>query len=122
MKISENSTNFFLKKQKKPFSNISASYNKSDKNLYNKTITKHHRLLKVCKFYIFFYYCNYNFHYIFHKRSIAEVKGPYDSNKDSRYLELILVVDKETFEELDSDLMKVNNHCQNVANTANMVI
>lgn len=52
---------------------------------------------------------------------MTEVKGPHNANKDSRYLELIFVVDKETFQRLGSDLNIVNNHCKDLANIVNMV-
>ncbi|XP_065351204.1 disintegrin and metalloproteinase domain-containing protein 12 [Cloeon dipterum] len=57
------------------------------------------------------------------KRSVGEgdsgvIRAPYNSNKQSRYVELVFVVDNEEFKQLGS-VEKVHNHCKNIANIIN---
>lgn len=49
------------------------------------------------------------------------VKGPYNANKDSRYVELVLVVDNRLFKELGSRISKVEQHCKDITNIINGV-
>ncbi|XP_060528706.1 disintegrin and metalloproteinase domain-containing protein 12 [Cylas formicarius] len=47
------------------------------------------------------------------------IRGPYNANKESKYVELILVVDNREFKELGENKRKVLNHCKNIANIIN---
>ena len=49
----------------------------------------------------------------------AGIKGPWNANKRSRYVELLLVVDNKEFREHDSDLKKVQRICKDIANVMN---
>ena len=49
----------------------------------------------------------------------AGIKGPWNANKRSRYVELLLVVDNKEFREHDGDLEKVQRICKDVANVMN---
>lgn len=55
------------------------------------------------------------------RRDTDEIRGPYNENADSRYVELIFVVDMEEFKERDEDLQKVYRHCKDIANIINSV-
>lgn len=55
------------------------------------------------------------------KRDAGEIRGPYNENADSRYVELVLVVDMDEFKEKDEDLQKVYRHCKDIANIINSV-
>lgn len=48
-----------------------------------------------------------------------EIKGPWNANKRSRYVELLLVVDHQEYVEHGSDLKKINRICKDVANVMN---
>ena len=50
-----------------------------------------------------------------------DVRGPFNANKHSRYVELVLVVDNREFKELGEDLRVVNKHCKDIANIINAV-
>ncbi|KAE8750896.1 hypothetical protein FOCC_FOCC002324 [Frankliniella occidentalis] len=50
---------------------------------------------------------------------ITEIRGPYNANKKTRYVELVLVVDHKEFLELDSSKEKVYQHCKDIANIIN---
>lgn len=88
-----------------------------------------HRILRV-SYQINFNYVNIislahsNYFSIFqYKRSaeIRNVKGPYNSNQQSRYVELLLVVDNKEFKALDENTGKVYRHCKDIANIINSV-
>ena len=49
----------------------------------------------------------------------SSLRGPWNANKRSRYVELVLVVDNLEFKEHDSDLDKVYRICKDVANVMN---
>lgn len=51
----------------------------------------------------------------------AQVHGPYNSNKRSSYVELVLVVDNKVFKSLDKNITKVHQHCKDIANIINAV-
>ena len=53
------------------------------------------------------------------KQSKIEVKGPWNANKRSRYVELVIVVDNRKYKEFGSDLQKVYKKCKDMANIAN---
>ncbi|KAF5288635.1 hypothetical protein FQA39_LY15330 [Lamprigera yunnana] len=47
------------------------------------------------------------------------LKGPYNANRQSRYVELILVVDNAEFKEMGENHHRVEHHCQQIANLIN---
>lgn len=47
------------------------------------------------------------------------IRGPYNANKLSRYVELVLVIDNKEFKDLGEDLRKVYQHCKDIANIIN---
>lgn len=58
-----------------------------------------------------------------YKRSIdTQIRGPYNANKHSSYVELVLVVDNKTYKFLDKNLTRVHQHCKDIANIINAVI
>ncbi|KAI4491099.1 hypothetical protein M0802_010409 [Mischocyttarus mexicanus] len=54
-----------------------------------------------------------------HKRAAESIRGPYNANRQSRYIELVLVIDKKGYIALDENLNKVYHHCKNIANIVN---
>nr|XP_031843090.1 disintegrin and metalloproteinase domain-containing protein 9 isoform X2 [Nomia melanderi] len=54
-----------------------------------------------------------------HKRAAEVIRGPYNANKRSRYVELVLVIDKKEYVALDENLDKVYQHCKDIANIVN---
>ncbi|CAD6244570.1 GSCOCG00013395001-RA-CDS [Cotesia congregata] len=53
------------------------------------------------------------------KRATEAVRGPYNANRQSRYVELVLVIDKKEYTALGQDLQKVYHHCKDIANIIN---
>ncbi|XP_017779843.1 PREDICTED: disintegrin and metalloproteinase domain-containing protein 9 isoform X2 [Nicrophorus vespilloides] len=54
------------------------------------------------------------------KRSSEKlVRGPYNANKQSRYVELVLVVDNREYKELGESMKKVQQHSKDIANIIN---
>ncbi|XP_044269325.1 disintegrin and metalloproteinase domain-containing protein 12 [Tribolium madens] len=49
----------------------------------------------------------------------ALVRGPYNANKKSKYVELVLVVDNREYKELGESTSKVEHHCKTIANIIN---
>lgn len=56
-----------------------------------------------------------------HKRAAEIIRGPYNANRQSRYVELVLVIDKKEYMALDENLDKVHQHCKDIANIINAV-
>ncbi|CAK9824753.1 Disintegrin and metalloproteinase domain-containing protein 12 [Anthophora retusa] len=54
-----------------------------------------------------------------HKRATEVIRGPYNANRHSRYVELVLVIDKKEYIALDENLDKVYQHCKDIANIIN---
>ncbi|XP_017889804.1 disintegrin and metalloproteinase domain-containing protein 19 [Ceratina calcarata] len=54
-----------------------------------------------------------------HKRAAEVVRGPYNANRQSRYVELVFVIDKKEYIALDENLDKVYQHCKDIANIIN---
>ncbi|XP_011065358.1 PREDICTED: uncharacterized protein LOC105152646 [Acromyrmex echinatior] len=54
-----------------------------------------------------------------HKRAAEIIRGPYNANRQSRYVELVLVIDKKEYTALDENLDKVYQHCKDIANIIN---
>lgn len=55
------------------------------------------------------------------KRSTRALKGPYNQNENSRFMELVIVIDHEEYKSFDSDLSKVYQHTKDIANIINSV-
>lgn len=55
------------------------------------------------------------------KRNTRSLKGPYNQNDNSRYIELVLVVDQEEYKAFNNDLTKVYQHTKDIANIINSV-
>uniref|UniRef100_A0A1B6KWF3 Peptidase M12B domain-containing protein n=1 Tax=Graphocephala atropunctata TaxID=36148 RepID=A0A1B6KWF3_9HEMI len=53
------------------------------------------------------------------KRSDEIIRGPYNANASSSYVELVLVLDNKEYQALDENMNKVNNHCKDIANIIN---
>ncbi|XP_008199895.2 disintegrin and metalloproteinase domain-containing protein 12 [Tribolium castaneum] len=49
----------------------------------------------------------------------SAVRGPYNANKKSKYVELVLVVDNREYKELGESTSKVEHHCKTIANIIN---
>lgn len=49
------------------------------------------------------------------------IRGPYNANRDSKFLELVLVVDNREFKELGESQRRVVDHCKTIANIINGV-
>lgn len=47
------------------------------------------------------------------------IRGPYNANKESKYVELVLVVDNREYKELGENKRKVVDHCKKIANIIN---
>jgi hypothetical protein len=56
-----------------------------------------------------------------YKRNTDVIRGPYNANRQSRYVELVLVVDNKEYKELGESREKVNHHCKEIANIINAV-
>ncbi|XP_058798001.1 uncharacterized protein LOC131668128 [Phymastichus coffea] len=54
-----------------------------------------------------------------HKRASEAIRGPYNANRQSRYVELVLVVDKNEYTALGENLTRVHQHCKDIANIIN---
>lgn len=55
------------------------------------------------------------------RRDADEIRGPYNENEQSRYVELVLVVDMDEYKEMGEDLRRVYRHCKDIANIINSV-
>lgn len=55
------------------------------------------------------------------KREVSEstIRGPYNANVHSRYVELVLVVDNKVYKDLDESLDRVYQHCKDIGNIIN---
>ncbi|XP_048506843.1 uncharacterized protein LOC105688427 isoform X2 [Athalia rosae] len=54
-----------------------------------------------------------------YKRDTGDIRGPYNANKQSRYVELVMVIDKKGYTELGENLDRVHHHCKDIANIIN---
>lgn len=52
---------------------------------------------------------------------MSEVRGPYNANKQSRYVEMVLVVDNREYKEMGENKAKVIHHCKDIVNIINGV-
>ncbi|KAJ8917846.1 hypothetical protein NQ315_010759, partial [Exocentrus adspersus] len=48
-----------------------------------------------------------------------KVRGPYNANKESKYVELVLVLDNREYKELGETMTRVLNHAKTIANIVN---
>lgn len=51
-----------------------------------------------------------------------KIQPPFNANRSSRYVELVMVVDKDVFLQLDSNVSLVQESCQKVSTYFNAVI
>jgi len=49
------------------------------------------------------------------------LKGPYNQNDKSRFIELVFVLDQEEYKSFNSELSKVHQHTKAIANIINSV-
>lgn len=56
-----------------------------------------------------------------YKRAAEVIRGPYNANRHSRYVELVLVIDKKEYKTLNENLDNVYHHCKDIANIINAV-
>ncbi|XP_046591917.1 uncharacterized protein LOC107216740 isoform X1 [Neodiprion lecontei] len=54
-----------------------------------------------------------------HKRDAGLIRGPYNSNKNTRYVELVMVVDKLGYDAMSRNLTRVHQHAKDLANIVN---
>ena len=63
--------------------------------------------------------------YFQYKRSTnsneGHIRGPYNANELSRYVELVLVTDKAEFEKYGHSTAKIHQRCKDIANIVNAV-
>lgn len=57
------------------------------------------------------------------KRAVTELpaREPYNANKQSSFVELVIVVDSEVYKEMDENLDKIHKYCKDIANIINSV-
>lgn len=49
------------------------------------------------------------------------MREPYNANKQSSFVELVIVVDHEVYTKMDENLDKVHKYCKDIANIINSV-
>lgn len=49
------------------------------------------------------------------------IRGPYQANRHTRFVEMVLVVDRAFFQRFDKDEWKVYDYCTSIVNHINMV-
>ncbi|GJQ69047.1 hypothetical protein Trydic_g15703 [Trypoxylus dichotomus] len=55
-----------------------------------------------------------------YKRDVEPmIRGPYNANKNSRYVELVLVVDNMFYKEMESKIYRVERYCKDITNIIN---
>lgn len=63
-----------------------------------------------------------DFQHFQHKRSAdPQIRGPYNAGKQSRYVELVLVVDNREYKEYGENKQRVEQRCKEIANIINGV-
>lgn len=55
------------------------------------------------------------------RNHLSTIKGPYQANAHSSYVELLLVADNSLFRKLDQDMWQVYHYCASLVNHINMV-
>lgn len=51
----------------------------------------------------------------------SPVREPYNANKQSSFVELVIVVDNEIYKEMNENLDKIHQYCKDIANIINSV-
>lgn len=49
------------------------------------------------------------------------ITGPFNANRHSKYVELVLVVDNSLYRKFNSDVWEVHRYCTDIVNHVNMV-
>lgn len=49
------------------------------------------------------------------------IRGPYNANKHSSYVELVIVVDNKLSKAYSGNIKNIHKHCQDIANIVNAV-
>lgn len=49
------------------------------------------------------------------------IKEPYNANKQSSFVELVIVIDNDVYKEMNENLDKVHKYCKDIANIINSV-
>lgn len=49
------------------------------------------------------------------------IRGPYNANKHSSYVELVIVVDNKISKAYNGNIKNIHKHCQDIANIVNAV-
>lgn len=49
------------------------------------------------------------------------IRGPYNANKYSSYVELVIVVDNKVYKHFGENAKRVHQHCKDLANIVNAV-
>lgn len=49
------------------------------------------------------------------------IRGPYNANKHSSYVELVIVVDNKISKAYSGNIKNIHKHCQDIANIVNAV-
>lgn len=94
---------------------------------YKHQIKKEHEFNRILRVSIFNKVIGYGtllidkFQYKRAAEATGNVKGPYNANRQSRYVELILVVDNAEYKEMGDSMSKVEHHCKTIANIINGV-
>lgn len=57
------------------------------------------------------------------KRAVTKspAREPYNANKQSSYVELVIVVDNDVYKEMNENLDKIHKYCKDIANIINSV-
>lgn len=57
------------------------------------------------------------------KRAVTKspAREPYNANKHSSFVELVIVVDNDVYKEMDENLDKIHKYCKDIANIINSV-
>lgn len=57
-----------------------------------------------------------------YKRSSDDgIRGPFNANKHSSFVELVIVVDNKVYKSFGENMKKVHKHCKDLANIVNAV-
>ncbi|XP_024936313.1 uncharacterized protein LOC107263145 isoform X2 [Cephus cinctus] len=54
-----------------------------------------------------------------YKRDAEAIRGPYNANRQSRYVELVMVIDKKEYTDHHGNLQKIYQHCKDIVNIVN---
>lgn len=51
----------------------------------------------------------------------STAREPYNANKQSSYVELVIVVDNDVYKDMNENLDKIHQYCKDIANIINSV-